>query len=146
MHLTIDGYGGNRELLSSESLVRDLLDRFPGEINMTKISEPNVFEYTGITPEDWGVTGFVIIAESHISVHTFPERGYVWVDIFSCKEFEAPGAVDRIVNTFGLTHVTEHILERGLEYPHAVEQAKPISRYERTVVTGALAEVGVGGA
>ena len=142
MHLTIDGFGGDRELLSSEMLVRDLLDRFPGEINMTKISVPNVFQYSGVNPEDWGITGFVIIAESHISVHTFPERGYVWVDIFSCKEFEAPGAVDRIVDTFGLTHVTEHILERGLEYPHAVDQATPIARFERFTVTGALSEAG----
>ena len=145
MHLTIDGFGGDRERLSSEALVSSLLDRLPGEIGMTKISQPFVFQYAGVKPEDWGVTGFVIIAESHISVHTFPDRGYVWVDVFSCKEFEAPGAVDRIVDTFGLTHVTEHILERGLEYPHAVDQAKPISRYERTVVTGALAEAGVGG-
>ena len=146
MHLTIDGYGGDAELLGSEELVRSFLDRYPGEMNMTKITEPFVMRYVGVKPEDWGVTGFVIIAESHLAVHTFPDRGYVWVDIFSCKEFEAPGAVDRIVNTFGLTHVTEHILERGLEYPHAVDQAKPISRYERTVVTGALAEVGAGGA
>ena len=145
MHLTIDGYGGDRELLSSERLVRELLNTFPGEINMTKISEPLVFEYSGVKPEDWGVTGFVIIAESHISVHTFPEYGYVWVDIFSCKEFEAPSALDRIVDTFGLTHVTERILERGLEYPHAVDQARPIARYERSAVAGALAEAGGGG-
>lgn len=144
MHLTIDGFGGDRELLGSETLVRELLDTFPGEINMTKISEPFVFEYSGIKPEDWGVTGFVIIAESHISVHTFPDHGYVWVDIFSCKEFEAPGALDKIVSTFGLSHVTQHILERGLEYPHAAEQATPIARYERLSVAGALAEAGGG--
>jgi S-adenosylmethionine decarboxylase len=144
MHLTIDGFGGDRELLSSETLVHDLLVHFPGEINMTRISEPNVFRYVGVKPEDWGITGFVIIAESHISVHTFPERGYVWVDIFSCKEFEAPGALDRIISTFGLTHFTEHILERGLEFPHAVDQATPIAHYERFTVTGALSEAGAG--
>jgi S-adenosylmethionine decarboxylase len=107
---------------------------------MTKISEPHVIRYSGVKPEDWGVTGFVIIAESHISVHTFPEHGYVWVDIFSCKEFEAPEALGIVTDAFGLTHVTEHILERGLEYPHAVDQAKPVARGERLVVTGALAE------
>jgi S-adenosylmethionine decarboxylase len=140
MHLTIDGYGGDRELLGSEALVRSLLDRFPGEIGMTKISEPFVFEYTGVKPEDWGVTGFVIIAESHIAVHTFPDHGYVWVDVFSCKEFEAPQARDIVVNAFGLTSFTEHILERGLEYPHAVDRATPVARYERLAVAGALGE------
>ena len=138
MHLTIDGYGGDRERLSSESLVRSLLDTYPAEINMTKISEPFVLEYTGEKPEDWGVTGFVIIAESHISVHTFPDHGYVWVDIFSCKAFEADGAVDRIVETFGLTHVTTDIHDRGLEFPHAVDKATPVAMLERREVTGAL--------
>jgi S-adenosylmethionine decarboxylase len=138
MHLTIDGFGGDRELLSSESLVRSLLDSYPAEINMTKISEPFVLRYTGEKPEDWGVTGFVIIAESHISVHTFPDHGYVWVDIFSCKAFEADGAVDRIVETFGLTHVTTDIHDRGLEFPHAVDKATPVAMLERREVTGAL--------
>jgi S-adenosylmethionine decarboxylase len=136
--LTIDGFGGDRELLSSEALVRSLLDVYPGEINMTKISEPLVLRYTGEKPEDWGVTGFVIIAESHISVHTFPDHGYVWVDIFSCKEFEADGAVDRIVETFGLTHVTTDIHDRGLEFPHAIDKATPVAMIERRTVTGAL--------
>jgi S-adenosylmethionine decarboxylase len=142
MHLTIDGYGGNRERLSSESVVRSLLDRLPGEIGMTKISEPFVFEYSGVKPEDWGVTGFVIIAESHISVHTFPEHGYVWVDVFSCKAFEAPEALGKVVEAFDLTSVTEHVLERGLEYPHAVDRATPIARGERLAVAGAMAEAG----
>lgn len=140
MHLTIDGFGGDRERLSSESLVHSLLDTYPAEINMTKISEPFVLQYTGDKPEDWGVTGFVIIAESHISVHTFPDRGYVWVDVFSCKEFEADGAVDRIVETFGLTHVTTNIHDRGLEFPHAVSAATPVAMTERRAVTGAFSE------
>ena len=54
MHLTIDGYGGNKDLLGSDDLVRALLDRFPAEINMTKISDPYVIRYVGEKPEDWG--------------------------------------------------------------------------------------------
>jgi len=51
VHLTIDGFGGERELLSSETLVRSLLDRYPAEIGMTKISEPHVIRYLGEKPE-----------------------------------------------------------------------------------------------
>ena len=142
MHLTIDGYGGNREKLSSEEVVRSLLDTYPAEISMTKISEPYVLNYTGEKPEDWGITGFVIIAESHISVHTFPEYGYVWVDIFSCKEFEAGGATHRIIRDFGLTHVTQKAHDRGLEFPHAIDAATPVAMLERTNVTSTLSSVG----
>ncbi|HEY4684758.1 MAG TPA: S-adenosylmethionine decarboxylase [Dehalococcoidia bacterium] len=140
MHLTIDGFGGERELLSSETLVRSLLDRYPAEIGMTKISEPHVIRYLGEKAEDWGVSGFVLIAESHIAIHTFPERGYVWVDVFSCKEFETDVAVDSIVDAFGLTHITSHVLPRGLEYPHSVREATPIAVDERLAVAGSLAE------
>ena len=140
MHLTIDGFGGERELLSSETLVRSLLDRYPAEIGMTKISEPHVIRYLGEKAEDWGVSGFVLTAESHIAIHTFPERGYVWVDVFSCKEFETDVAVDSIVDAFGLTHITSHVLPRGLEYPHSVREATPIAVDERLAVAGSLAE------
>ena len=138
MHLTIDGYGGDRELLSNEELVQALLDRYPGDIQMTKISQPYVTLYRGDKPDDWGVSGFVIIAESHIAVHTFPERGYVGVDVFSCKEFETDGATDIIVDAFGLTSITTHVLERGLEYPHSVAASRPINAGERLAVAGSL--------
>jgi S-adenosylmethionine decarboxylase len=138
MHLTIDGFGGDRELLSNESLVRSLLDRYPGEINMTKIAPPFVYRYAGEKPEDWGVSGFVLIAESHIAIHTFPERGYVWVDVFSCKAFEAETALETVADAFELESVKVQKLERGLEYPHSVAEATPLAMYERRVVTGAL--------
>ena len=131
MHLTIDGFGGDRELLSDESLVRSLLDRYPGQINMTKITEPHVMRYIGEKPEDWGVSGFVIIAESHIAIHTFPDRGYVWVDVFSCKEFDADVPTDIIVDTFRLSHVKTSTLARGLEYPHSIAEARPVHTAER---------------
>jgi S-adenosylmethionine decarboxylase len=138
MHLTIDGFGGDRELLSSEALVRSLLDRYPGEISMTKIAPPFVYRYVGDKPEDWGVSGFVLIAESHIAIHTFPERGYVWVDIFSCKGFEADGAIDTVSDAFRLSAAKIQKLERGLEYPHSVAEATPIAMDERLAVAGSL--------
>ena len=135
MHVTIDGFGGNPAQLSSVELVRNLLDRYPDEIGMTKISEPHVFEYRGDKPDDWGVSGFVLIAESHIAIHTFPEHGQVWVDVFSCKGFDATPAIDRIVDAFGLESTRVHTLERGLEYPHDVDASIPLNRRERREVT-----------
>jgi S-adenosylmethionine decarboxylase len=140
MHLTIDGFGGDRELLSNETLVRSLLDRLPGEIQMTKIAPPFVYRYVGEKPEDWGVSGFVLIAESHIAIHTFPERGYVWVDVFSCKAFEGDQAVESIREAFALAQAKVQVLERGLEYPHSVEEAKPIAMSERFAVAGSISQ------
>jgi S-adenosylmethionine decarboxylase len=140
MHLTIDGFRGNPEKLASEELVRELLDRLPERIGMTKISAPHVQRYVGDKPEDWGVSGFVLIAESHIAVHTFPKHGYVWVDVFSCKGFEAAQALSIVSDAFELGEARQQTLERGLEYPHAVSQAVPIAEAERRTVATSVGE------
>lgn len=115
MHLIVDGYGGEFQKLQDMDHTYRLLDGYPSEIGMTKISPPYVFRYIGVKPEDWGVSGFVLIAESHISIHTFPERGYVNVDIFSCKHFDAQKAVDYIRQHFNLSEARSCVLKRGLE-------------------------------
>jgi S-adenosylmethionine decarboxylase len=135
LHATIDGYGGDAAKLADVELIRSVLDRYPSEIGMTKISVPHVIEYVGEKPEDWGVSGFVLIAESHISIHTFVERRYVWVDIFSCKGFDASKAIADLKGTFGLESVKTRLLERGLEYPHDVEASIPLMENEREEVT-----------
>jgi S-adenosylmethionine decarboxylase len=139
MHLTVDGFRANPEKLASEALVKQLLDRLPDAIGMTKISVPHVQRYVGERPEDWGVSGFVLIAESHIALHTFPDHGYVWADIFSCKGFDAHLAIRELCAEFEVQDVRRRSLERGLEYPHILSEAIPVAELERQTV-----EAGVG--
>lgn len=61
----------------------DYLKNIPELIQMTRITQPYVFPYEGLVPEDKGITGIVIIAESHISVDSFEDKGYCFIDIFS---------------------------------------------------------------
>ncbi len=116
MHLVIDGYGGNVAKMKDAEFIRDFLDSYPDAIGMTKITAPHVYTYRGPQPEDWGVSGFVIIAESHISVHTFPDRGYINIDVFSCREFDTARALQEIKERFELEQTKSWTLERGLEY------------------------------
>lgn len=115
MHLIIDGYGCNSEILQSEEFIYRLLDLYPAEIGMTKISSPHVLKYVGGKPEEWGISGFVFIAESHISIHTFIERCYVNIDIFSCKDFDADQAIRDISNQLQLTEAITHLFDRAGE-------------------------------
>ena len=116
MHLIVDGYGATPEKLQDTDLVYRFLDEYPQAIGMTKIVPPQVYTYHGKTPEDWGVSGFVIIAESHISIHTFPDRQYVNIDIFSCKDFDATSSLSIVKRTFSLPEVKVWTLERGIDY------------------------------
>lgn len=99
-HLILTMYGCPRETLSSIELLSNLLDTLPDQINMTKIMPPYVFKYSGKVPEDWGLSGFVLIAESHISFHTFVELEEIHCDIFSCKPFDIEKTTSILLSTF----------------------------------------------
>ena len=47
-----------------------------------------------------GISGVAVLAESHISVHTWPERGYIAFDIFMCGDTNPQLAADYLVKTF----------------------------------------------
>jgi S-adenosylmethionine decarboxylase len=116
MHLVIEGRRGDWHKLQDLPALYELLDTLPGRINMTKIMPPIVTRYVGVSPEDWGISGFVMIAESHISVHTFPESGEVSIDVFSCKEFDPALTCKYLCEAFGLEEIETCVLRRGLEY------------------------------
>ena len=116
MHLAVDGYGADPDKLKDEDLVHQFLDEYPSAIGMKKIAPPQVYTYRGKYPEDWGVTGFVLIAESHISVHTFPDRGYINIDVFSCRDFDPTASLRDVEIAFSLPDVRVWKLDRGVEH------------------------------
>ena len=115
MHVIIDGYGGDPEQLADENVVSAILDQYPTDMGMTKIAPPTVVRYKGTNPEDWGVSGYVMIAESHISMHTFPERRLIWADIFSCKDFDHAPIVEDLKQRFRFREMQVSIIDHGLE-------------------------------
>ena len=116
MHLAIDGYRGDTIKMWDVELIRNFLIECPKTLGMTRITEPKVMEYSAPKAEDSGVSGFVIIAESHISIHTFPHRNYVNIDIFSCLPFDHPRALAYAKSLFDLAEVKTWLLDRGLEW------------------------------
>ncbi|MCZ6615579.1 MAG: S-adenosylmethionine decarboxylase [Chloroflexi bacterium] len=126
MHLIVDGYGGDVKVMEDPDALLRFLDEYPDAIGMTKITPPQVYTYTGRKPKDNGLSGFVLIAESHISVHTFPSRKYINIDVFSCKEFDADKALNELRATFSLETVRSWVLDRGLEYADLETAAREV--------------------
>ena len=61
-----------------------------------------------------GVSGFIMISESHLSVHTWPESGYVAVDVFTCGEpSQCRTAYDYIISVLKPSHHSEMVIKRG---------------------------------
>lgn len=134
VHLMVDGYGCDRAKLEDINLIYNFLDESPSQMEMTKIMPPYVFRYNGLVPEDWGISGFVLIAESHISVHTFPEKHYVSLDMFSCKPFNTQQALETVRNFFRMQKYEVKILDRGQEFPNNVKESAQVVRMDRILM------------
>jgi len=131
-HLMVDGYQANYDVLASVEAITNFLEELPKEIEMTKIMPPYVFKYDGgDKPEDWGISGFVIIAESHISIHTFPEKEYFSLDIFSCKDFDIDKAIKIIKEYFNTDNLEIRTTNRGTEFPRDIRIATSITKAQR---------------
>ncbi|MDB5823399.1 MAG: adenosylmethionine decarboxylase [Herminiimonas sp.] len=64
-----------------------------------------------------GVTGVVLLAESHISIHTWPELGFAAVDIFMCGEANPLRALDLIQSALAAQRCVLQTIERGGAHP-----------------------------
>lgn len=118
-HLTIDGYDGDSEKLNDKNLILKSLDELPEILGMKKLSEPQVHYAPDNNRKDpGGWSGFVIVAESHISIHTFPKRGFLSADVYSCKNGLN---IDFIANyfkeKFDLKNLETNFIKRGTLYP-----------------------------
>lgn len=118
-HLTIDGYGGNPELLNSQTLVQEVLTDLPKVLGMHTLSAPQVVEAPDNGLKDpGGWSGFVIIAESHISVHTFPRRGFVSIDVYTCQNGLDQDMIKQYFkDKFALQELEVNFIIRGSKYP-----------------------------
>ena len=123
-HLMLDLSECDQERISDLDFVFDFLSTLPDKIGMTKITQPYVFPYSGKIPEDKGITGFVVIAESHLSIHTFVDKGYAFVDLFSCKPFDTDVARDLIVEAFASRKPEVYMVKRGTGFPRDIYGAQ----------------------
>jgi len=130
-HLTLDFYNCDKEKLSNTKFIFKLLDELPGILGLTKISAPIVNFYTTPTP---GISGFILISESHITVHTFVEEGFAAIDIFSCKEFEVEKAINYLTEAFEPRKIEKKFFMRGRHYPMQLRRAIQLSMKERSKI------------
>ena len=83
-HLLLELYRCNYEKLNDESFLRCTLNR------SAKLAKATVLNLISHKFEPQGVTAIALLAESHISIHTWPESKYSAVDIFTCGQHMLP--------------------------------------------------------
>ena len=107
-HVVAELYGCSGQALDQEDLVRQHMLDAAEIIGATIIGET----FHKFSPQ--GVSGTVVIAESHLSIHTWPENGYVAMDVYTCGGLDPRPAMDHMARSLGATHTRIHEIVRGL--------------------------------
>ncbi len=83
-HCILELYGCDPTLLNDEAFVRQALT------DASREGMSTLLNLTSHAFEPQGVTALGLLAESHISIHTWPETGYAAVDVFTCGQTAQP--------------------------------------------------------
>jgi S-adenosylmethionine decarboxylase len=119
VHFTLDGYGGSPEKLNNEKLMEKILNELPERLGMEKLTEPVVkYAEPRNIKDSGGYSGFVMIAESHISIHTFPKKKFVSIDAYTCKDdMDKDGIEKYFRDAYELQETEVQFFKRGLNFP-----------------------------
>ncbi|MBI4919841.1 adenosylmethionine decarboxylase [Candidatus Azambacteria bacterium] len=91
--LAIDAFGVENKKLTNKKYLASMLEEIPRKLGMHILKKPAIEEIKSDRYPNTGLSGFVILYESHVSFHTWPEENYIAVDIFSCNDFKEKTAV-----------------------------------------------------
>jgi S-adenosylmethionine decarboxylase len=74
----------------------------------------HVLEASHVLFPNGAVTLVLILAESHLSIHTWPEENLIAIDLFSCGSIDGQRVLDELVAALHLASISVSQLERGL--------------------------------
>lgn len=108
-HLLVELKDCNPSLLKNLEEVRDAL------VSAAKQAKATIIDLSFHEFSPYGISGMVVIAESHFSIHTWPEYGYAAVDIFTCGDVIKPEvAVDYLIKRFESKSPSVVEMKRGI--------------------------------
>jgi S-adenosylmethionine decarboxylase len=106
----VDSYGCDPTVLRSQERLAALLAHVISELRLSTVAEPiwHVFADPG------GITGLVLLSESHLTIHTFPETGFAALNYYSCRAAQTPWRWDTVLaESLGAARVKVRAVQRG---------------------------------
>ncbi len=119
-HIIAEFYNCDRDIVNNHALVEQYMNEAAEAANATIVTS----DFHMFNP--WGVSGAVIIQESHLTIHTWPEYGYAAVDLFTCGDSVNPWvAFEYLAEKFDAQKTESTEVPRGI-----VEKIKMFSNRE----------------
>ncbi len=108
-HCIMELWDCNQEFLDNPELV----ERLMVEAALESGAEVREVAFHKFAPQ--GVSGVVVISESHLAIHTFPEHRYASIDVFTCGERIDPQVAAKLIaKKLGSKRIYEMNVERGM--------------------------------
>lgn len=108
-HILAEIYGCDPSILNN----RNLIEKIMVEAALEAGAEVREVAFHKFSPQ--GVSGVVVISESHLAIHTWPELGYAAVDVFTCGQTINPwDACNYLTEHFKAEHMTATEVKRGI--------------------------------
>ena len=108
-HILVELHDCDREALNNLDLIREVMLKAAVDCGAVVLGE----SFHRFSPQ--GVSGVVVIAESHISIHTWPEYGYAAADVFTCGTSVNPEiAAQVLIDKLGSKNHTVTEIKRGV--------------------------------
>jgi S-adenosylmethionine decarboxylase len=126
-HLIAELYGCNAKSLDCQDTVRTHMIAAAETIGATVVNDA----FHKFAPQ--GVSGTVVIAESHLSIHTWPEVGYVAVDIYTCGGLDPRLGFEYLGRALGATSCRIQEIVRGL--PEHVDESTQLLPEDVQIIT-----------
>jgi len=115
--LLLDFYGCTPKVCDDLELCYDFLDKVVDDLGMKKQAPPEVFKSDAeLYPDKAGLSGWVPLIDSSVVIHTLSKKGFITIDVYSCRYFD-PQKAERFCEKFFHPKRTEHqFVERGLDF------------------------------
>ena len=108
-HILAEIYGCDAEILNNSEQIEKIMVESALEAG----AEVREVAFHKFSPQ--GVSGVVVISESHLAIHTWPELGYAAVDVFTCGERVNPwDACNYLTTKFNAAHLSANEFKRGV--------------------------------
>ncbi|EKR62534.1 S-adenosylmethionine decarboxylase proenzyme [Leptospira weilii str. 2006001853] len=108
-HVIAEFYDCDYEIINNHELVEDIMLKSVDLSGATTIK--SVFHR--FSP--YGVSGVVVVSESHFAIHTWPEYGYCAVDVFTCGDLiDNQAALDYLKEKLGSKNISVVEMKRGV--------------------------------
>ena len=123
-HIIIEYFGCDETVIKDNKVVEQHM------LEAARRAKATIVQSVFHTFNPYGVSGAVIIEESHLSIHTWPEYGYASVDVYTCGDIDPWAAFEYLEKAFNANHSESTELPRGVH--------EKIKKYARVDIEGEI--------